>query len=369
MSKKVLIVGAGITGLGLASLLKKSDVDVKIIEKAPSLDQPGYGITLMPAGLAVMSKLGLITKLKKYGTTARNMQVITPQKGILKTFDLADSGVDSITLNRSDLHRLLGTFVGVKNITFDTSVTSLEETHSGVYVTFTDGTSDRFDLVVGADGINSVVRSLIFPRNIPEYTGAAIWSFTLPKRYWTDNPHTVKTHWGDERFMGVFPIKGGAAVALSMPLSPDIRPSSVDIVKAFSSLSPDVARMVAAAKDVDVYSSHLRNIKLKHWYKGNVVLAGDAAHAMMPSTGMGASIGLDDADALANLIVNTPAGELARVPKAYEKIRRSHAHATQKQAHTVGKIMLARGMKVAIRDKVIPRIPKNALVHAVAVMK
>jgi 2-polyprenyl-6-methoxyphenol hydroxylase-like FAD-dependent oxidoreductase len=220
--------------------------------------------------------------------------------------------------------------------------------------------------VVGADGINSVVRSLIFPGNTPEYTGAAIWSFTLPKRYWKDNPLTVKTHWGEERFIGIFPIKGGAAVAFSMPLSPDIRPSTVDIVKAFSDLSPEVARLVAAAKDADVYSSHLRNIKLKHWYKGHVILAGDAAHAMMPSTGMGASIGLDDADALAALILQTPEGEFARVPKAYEKLRKSKSESTQRQAYSVGKMMLARGLKLAVRDRLIPYIPKTAFSRSIA---
>jgi 2-polyprenyl-6-methoxyphenol hydroxylase-like FAD-dependent oxidoreductase len=366
MSKKVLIVGAGITGLGLAALLKKSGVVVKIVDKAPSLNQPGYGITLMPDGLAVMSKLGLRESVDALGTSSRNIQVITPQKGVLKTFDLADSGVDSVTVNRADLHKLLGKTVGVKNITFNTSVSSIEETHNGAYVTFTDGASDRFDLVVGADGINSVVRSLIFPGNIPEYTGAAIWSFNVPKRFWSDNPRTVKSYWGEERFMGIFPIKGGAAVAFSMPLSPDIRPSTVDIAKAFSGMSPDVARLIAAAKDNDVYSSHLRNIKLKHWYKGTVVLAGDAAHAMMPSTGMGASIGLQDADVLARLILETSEGELTTVPKAYEKKRKHQAESTQRQAFSVGKLMLARGLKVVVRDTLIPLVPKDAFSRSIA---
>lgn len=369
MSKKILIVGAGITGLALASLLKDKDVNVTIIDKATSINQPGYGLTVMPAGMDVLSKLGLVPAVRKLGTTARNIQVITPQKGILKTFDLADSGVDSVTVNRADLHKLLGRHFGVKNIQFSTTITSLDELGQGVDVTFSDGTTKNFDMVVGADGINSIVRSLIFPDNKAKYTGAAIWSLTLPKRYWKDGPQTVKTVWGDERFMGIFPIKAGAAVAFSMPLDPSIRPSTVDLAAAFKDLSPNVARLIREAKDGDIYSSHLRNITLDHWYKGNVVLAGDAAHAMMPSTGMGGSIGLQDADVLADLILATPQHLLHTVAKRYEKVCKPQANANQKQAFSVGKMMLAKGLKLAVRDAIMPLLPKNSLSRMVVAAK
>lgn len=369
MSKKILIVGAGITGLTLASLLKDKDVSVTIIDKATSINQPGYGLTVMPSGLEVLSKLGLINDVRKLGTSARNIQVITPQKGILKTFDLADSGVDSVTVNRSDLHKLLGRHFGVKNIQFSTTITSLEESSHSVDVALSDGTTKTFDMVVGADGINSVVRSLIFPDNKAQYTGAAIWSLMLPKRFWNDGQQTVKTLWGDEHFMGIFPIKDGAAVAFSMPLSPDVRPSTVDLAAAFKGLSPDIQRLIDGAKDGDIYASHLRNITLEHWYKGNVVLAGDAAHAMMPSTGMGGSIGMQDADVLADLIIATPAHELQTVAKRYEKIRKPRANDNQKQAFAVGKMMLAKGIKLAVRNAIIPLLPKNALGRMVIPIK
>lgn len=367
MSKKILIVGAGITGLSLAGLLKKSDIDVTIIDRVQSLNQPGYGITVMPAGLEVIDKLGLGKKARTLGVSARNCQVIDSQGKVLKAFDLADSGVESVTTNRADLHKLLAGFVGERTIRFDTTISEWSQDKSGVNVTFSDGTHGRYDAVIATDGINSPMRTQLFPENKPEYVGAAMWAVMLPEGIELEQPETVRSYWADEKFMGIFPIdKTRASVAFSMPLSPDIRASRVRIRKVFSQISPDAARILAAVKKSDIFATQLRNIKLKHWTVGRIALAGDAAHGMLPSTGMGGSIGLQDADTIAGLLQDTPVENWARALKRYEKARKPKADAEQKQAFMIGKMMLASGIKMKLRDMTISLMPKRMLAYVAA---
>jgi len=362
MKKKILIVGAGITGLALAGLLEKGDTELTLIDNTPRLRRKGYGITVMPSGMEVIRSLQLTTKLRTLGTTAKNC-VVTNFKGTyLNEFALSDAGIDSVTLNRSDLHALLASALHNTDIKLAITVKKLKQVTSGVKVTFSDATTGEYDLVVGADGVNSIVRQMIFPQYAARKVGAAIWSMMLPKSVRLNDPKKVQLVWGRKQFMGIFPIRDKAAVAFGMPYSTDEHPSNADIKKAFSGLSPLAKDILQHTRLSSVYSSHLRNVKLKHWYKGNIVLAGDAAHTMMPATGMGASIGLQDAAALADYILSTPLNELDTVPKLYEKRRKNIADRVQQEAFMVGKMMLANNASARIRDFVLAKIPSRVIV-------
>src|SRR5262249_50677266 len=84
-------------------------------------------------------------------------------------------------------------------------------------VTFSDGSKNTYDLVVGADGVNSKVRELLFPRQRPEYPGTAVWTFFLPHGITLEKQKTAELTWGEDGFMGVFPIKKSAAVTFAAP--------------------------------------------------------------------------------------------------------------------------------------------------------
>jgi len=362
MSKDILIVGAGITGLALAALLERDgSSNVTIIDNSPTFKRKGYGITIMPGGLTVIRDLQLITKLRALGTTAENAKIIDANGVIRNTIGLGAVGIDSVTLNRSDLHMLLASRLKKSHVKLSTTVKTLRAQSHSVRVTFSDTTAATFDLVVGADGVNSIVRSLIFPTYAAHKVGAAIWSMMLPKNYRLKEPKSVLSVWGSKRFMGIFPIHKGGAVAFGMPYDSKKRPSELDVRAAFSDLSPLAHDILADTRNVDIYSSHLRQIKLKHWYKSNVVLAGDAAHTMMPATGMGASIGLQDAKALADLIIGTPIDQLNNVPGLYEARRKKITEKIQKEAFMVGKMMLTNKVGSRIRDFLINKIPSHVI--------
>jgi 2-polyprenyl-6-methoxyphenol hydroxylase-like FAD-dependent oxidoreductase len=362
MNKKVLIVGAGITGLALAAILEKSGkVDVTLIDNAARIKQKGYGITIMPGGLEVIRSLKLITKLRSVGTVARRAKIIDAKGVTRNIIGLGDSGIDSVTLDREDLHSLLASQLRKTRIRLRTTVKKLTSKEHSVTVTFNDKTTGVYDLVVGADGVHSIVRSLIFPLHSAKKVGAAIWSMMLPKNFRLKDNKTVLSIWGTKRFMGIFPVQKGGSATFGMPYDTSKRPSEVNVYDAFSDLSPLAHDVLTHTRARDIYSSHLREIKLKHWYKSNIVLAGDAAHTMMPATGMGASIGLQDAKALADLIISSKVSELNTVPFAYEARRKKLAEKVQKEAFIVGKMMLANNVGARVRDFLISKIPSHLI--------
>jgi 2-polyprenyl-6-methoxyphenol hydroxylase-like FAD-dependent oxidoreductase len=150
-----------------------------------------------------------------------------------------------------------------------------------------------------------------------------------------------------------------------MPLSPTIDPFNIDLSKAFGGMSALSDQILAKADKTNMYYGHLRQVKLPHWYKGRVVLAGDAAHAMMPATGMGASVGIQDADTLARLIATMPIELYDHLGKAYEKNRKPAAHNSQREAYALGRMMLVGKYTAWVRNDTLSLLPQRFFEHLV----
>ncbi|HYK08283.1 MAG TPA: NAD(P)/FAD-dependent oxidoreductase, partial [Candidatus Eisenbacteria bacterium] len=175
---KVLIDGAGLAGLVLAGFLKQGGVDVTIIEQAPHYKHMGYGIALWPLGKRVLGKLNLLEKLDEVGSPIYNTHMMdTKGKHIYK---LDFSAIEkmygkAVGIPRATLHSMVINRVGDLHTKFNTKVEKLKQHDNIVTVTFNNGNEENFDLVVGADGIRSQIRSEIFTDTDVDYYGISCW--------------------------------------------------------------------------------------------------------------------------------------------------------------------------------------------------
>lgn len=363
-NKKILIVGAGITGVALAALLEKSNYRVDIIEKSTSWKHCGYGITVMPTGLEVLRELGVLTEVRAEGTSALGFNLMKPDGTLIRHIALKAGGVDSITLDRSDLHTTLRHHLHNSKITMNEEVIAISQDGNGVAVRFKDGRQQKYDLVIGADGVRSSIRKLIFPQFKPTYAGAAIWTFFLPPDVDLPPGHNVMQVWNDNEFMGVFPFKKTAAVTFSMPVDQNTDINDIDLKDHFKDIDFLAKEITAKIGKHPLYAGYLNEVKLHDWYVGNIILAGDAAHSMMPATGMGASMGLADAKVLANLITTLNEADWEIMPQLYQHKRKTIVDRTQRQAYLIGRSMFLSSPFKNLRDETIKALPQFVISHS-----
>ena len=363
MSSKILIIGAGITGLTLAALLERQGMVAEVVEKAEDWSQLGYGITVMPAGLKIARKLQLIQKLRDFGSSANTFHFLSPSGDIIREVKLKTGGVDSITLSRNDLHSSILEKLTSTVIRMGTQVINIEETGSAVQVTFSDGTTVEYGLVIGADGLRSATRGMLFSNSEYEVTGAAIWTFFLPPGIKLPDHKSVLQVWDKNEFMGVFPCKSSAAVTFSAVLGPDEDLAHFDLKKHFANISFLGKDIVKAMQTENTYAGLVSQVSIRNWYKGRVLLAGDAAHAMVPATGMGASMGMVDAETIAELIRATPISEWSSIPKRYQKKRKFAVDTIQKEAYLVGRMMFLGSPAKEVRNELIRLVPQFVVTH------
>ncbi|MDB5161698.1 MAG: 2-polyprenyl-6-methoxyphenol hydroxylase-related FAD-dependent oxidoreductase [Candidatus Saccharibacteria bacterium] len=358
----ILIVGAGITGVALAALLEQRGHVADIVERMPDWHKAGFGVTIMPVGIEVLRRLELVTKARDVGKSTETMNILTPEGDLIRQFHIKADGIDSITLDRAALHGALRSKLSKTHIKKDMSIEILVHKEDCVEVTFTDGTVKEYALVIGADGVHSVTRRMIFPESKAVYSGAAVWTFFLPEGVKLPS-QDVQQVWDYHQFMGIFPSKEHTAVAFVAPLDTHEDVMKYDLDAHFDNISYMAHDILKKIKNEDTYAGFMNEMKLGSWHQGRVALAGDAAHAMMPATGMGASMGLRDAYVIATLIEQTPVEEWGNIPERYQKIRKHVVDRVQKDAHTLGHAMLWGSPLKDLRNNVLKWVPQFVFTH------
>lgn len=362
--KRILIVGAGITSLALAGLLEKRGVIPDVVEKMSGWQLAGYGITVMPIGVRVLRELGVVTQARRKGFSAPGLNVLTADGEPVHHIALKAGGVDTISMARADLHKILRSHLRQTPIRMGEEVVGIEQLHGAAQVRFSNGDEREYDLVIGADGIRSTVREILFPEVKPQYSGAAVWTFFLPRGVALPS-HTDATQiWHDNQFVGVFPFRGRAAVTFSSAFDTNDDVRTADLKQQFADmhvLAKDILRKV---NKKNMYSGYLNEIKLHDWYQGQVLLAGDAAHAMLPATGMGSSMGMADAQVIADLIVHTPDAQWNELPKRYQHRRKAQVDRVQWEAAMATKAMFMPGPFKFLRNRTARLIPQFVITLA-----
>jgi 2-polyprenyl-6-methoxyphenol hydroxylase-like FAD-dependent oxidoreductase len=303
--RKVLVIGAGIGGLGAGAALASRGVDVEIVEITPEANVYGVGINQPANSLRALRALGVLDQVREVGFEFDCTKFHDHCGNLVVSVDskLGGDGVPANTgLTRRDLHDILigaAERSGAKT-TYGTTVTEVRDEDGGVEVTLSDGREEEYDLVVAFDGINSAQRKRLFgDRYDPVYTGYGVWRVTVPR------PPAID-------YTALYQSPG--AKAGHIPLSQELmylllvhpeprrarfdRSQHVDMLRErlapFEGVIGDIRDALKDSDDV-VYSPLSEVMLPAPWFKGRVLLCGDAAHACTPHITQGAAMALEDA--------------------------------------------------------------------------
>ncbi|WP_309500578.1 FAD-dependent monooxygenase, partial [Streptomyces shenzhenensis] len=184
----VLVIGGGTSGNALTVLLRRAGIAVDLVEASPDWKASlGSGITLQGNALRVLREVGVLDAIEKDGYTADGVAILTPDGTVLAAHEELRTGGDDlpahIGMQRPRLQQLLIERVRASgaDIRLGTTATAFDQHEDRVDVTFSDGTSRRYDLVVGADGLHSATRRMIGITDEPVPTGMGIWRAPAPR--------------------------------------------------------------------------------------------------------------------------------------------------------------------------------------------
>jgi 2-polyprenyl-6-methoxyphenol hydroxylase-like FAD-dependent oxidoreductase len=318
---RVIVVGAGIGGLSAAIALRRAGHDVVVLERAASPRIEGAGLGLPPNAISALDALGLAAPVTRAGTPAR-LGAILASDGTELIRIPPGSLSGTIAIARADLLAVLARAADGIQIRFGAEVVALEQPRNDVVATVLDGSRERADLLIGADGINSVVRRAVDDKPL-RYAGYIAWRGIAPLGL---EPGRFTESWGRGERFGLIDIGWGRtywfATKNARPGEPD-EPDGrhAEIVSRFSDWHPPVAAVLAATEPAAILRNDVYFLPaLARWSRGRIVLVGDAAHATTPGIGQGAAQAVEDAIALAGQLQRQPTVE--RALAAYEALRR-----------------------------------------------
>ena len=313
---KVAVAGTGAAGLATAIQLAKAGVAVDVFEVKPELSALGSGITLQGNALRVFDELGVWDAVKEQGFFFEGLTLRAPGPDAQVVAELPEvktGGPDYPAgggMYRPDLAKILvarAEEVGV-DIRFGAKVTGLTQTDDGVEVFVNDESAGTYDLLVGADGLNSTVRDLIGIETKPEPTGMGIWRAFVKRP--ADVPRSELYYGGPVYIAGYTPTGEDTMYAFLVEEGQDrFGVSDEEAVQimlgesmAYNGPWNAIREDLRAGAHVN-YTWFTKHIVEEPWNRGRIVIIGDAAHSCPPTIAQGAAQALEDAVVLTELLV------------------------------------------------------------------
>ncbi|TNC08344.1 6-hydroxynicotinate 3-monooxygenase [Methylobacterium terricola] len=314
---RVAVIGAGLGGLTVAGLLQRDGFAVTVFEQASEFWRIGAGIILGASTAKVLRRLGLEEALVQTGIrpdafVSRDVATGTVLNDM--PFDAAAEarfGGAFVNIHRADLHRLLLSRLAPRTVRFGHRLLGLDETGDGVRLSFADGLVAEADIVIGADGIRSVVREAILGHEPPRYVGKVAIRAVFPRARAPGVPMRDCTKWwGEDRHVLAYFMTERRDECYVMAAIPDDRwdadtppaPGSRDtFLDAFPTAHPELRQLLMATENVSLLPICDRP-RRDVWSSGRTVLMGDACHAVRPFMAAGGAMAIEDAAVLARAI-------------------------------------------------------------------
>jgi 2-polyprenyl-6-methoxyphenol hydroxylase-like FAD-dependent oxidoreductase len=328
---RLLIVGAGIAGLALARALRLrgSTAELLVVERAAEWSGIGAGLYLPGNAVRALAELGLGSALKGRGHPIARQRFLNQGGRLLAEVDVERfwEGVGGcVAIERAVLHELLLEATADERVLLGTSVTGLENGPSS-RVTLSDGSTDSYDLVVGADGVNSTIRGLALGGPPARYVGQASWRF-VADGFPDSDAWSVRV--GRGRAFLTVPLGRETVYCYADQSTGDpAGAAAADWRASFADFADPVPGLLDQAGEA--YFASIEEVVPPAWTAPGVALVGDASHASSPNMAQGAAMAVEDALVLAELLTANRS-----VPQAldeYERRRRERVAWVQAQTH------------------------------------
>jgi 2-polyprenyl-6-methoxyphenol hydroxylase-like FAD-dependent oxidoreductase len=301
---KALVIGGGIGGLAAAIALAKAGVEALVYERARAFQEVGAGISIWANAMHALGEFGLADAVRARIRFLRYSDVRTPGGAILS----ASASEERVgVMHRADL---LSIFVGAlegeyseaSRLHLDHECVGFSQDAAGVTAQFSDGTASRGDVLIGADGLDSVVRGALFGKSAPRYAGYTAWRSIASLEA---SDVAACEMWGRGRRFGIVPMRDNRIYwyATSNALEGE-RDSpgqtKQHLLHLFRGWQRPVEQLIAASAEPAILQNDIYDRPpLARWSENRVTLLGDAAHPMTPNLGQGGCQAIEDAVVLA----------------------------------------------------------------------
>jgi salicylate hydroxylase len=336
LTKRVVVVGAGLGGLAVAIALRKQGIDAQIYEKARELRPIGAGLSLAPNGLKSLEAINpdIVRTLMEMGrrTHSVNLRKSTGELIAKVSPNFMDKYKwPMLNIRWSCLQNSLAGFLAPDSIHLSNRLVGFEQKSDRVEVYFDNGGAATADLLIGADGINSKVREILMNDGPPRYAGRLSWRGVI--KYQNDLllPNEVTFIAGsDGKNFALFDVGheyifwSAGALSSDGAMSDNDLAAKHQVLEIFAGWAPPVRAILEATPPEEIVERPIEDrIPLTHWSRGGVTLLGDAAHAMVPSLGQGANTAFEDAWELSGSLAVQPSIEAALAHYENKRIYRS----------------------------------------------
>ncbi|MEA5458793.1 FAD-dependent monooxygenase [Arcicella sp. LKC2W] len=363
MKNPISIIGAGIGGLTTALTLKQKGFDVALYEGTAEIKPVGAGIIIANNAMQVFQKLGLQDKIQAAGNKISYMKITDENLKPLSVIDLSvfeqKYGVHNVAIHRGELQKILADAVGFENISLSKKLVDIQK-NTDFTLNFDDNSSVQSNILIGADGIKSVVRNKLFQentiRNAEQICWRGICHFTLPQQYTNE----LNEAWGKGKRVGFVKISSQKVYWYALANQKDIKNAhDINLSDFFKEFHSDIVSILKATPKEKIIIADILDLKpMQHWQEKNVCLVGDAAHATTPNLGQGACQAIEDAYVLGNCL--SQENDINIAFEKYQDIRKKKAHEIVNTSWQLGKLAhINNNFGIWLRNTIMSVIPSS----------
>lgn len=367
-ARGALVVGGGVAGMSCAISLKERGLPVTLIDRDEDWGVSGAGITITGPSLRAFKALGVLDGIINAGYVGEGIRVCDTQGAVLQELSTpmpAEAGVPgSGGITRPALHKVLADRMQRLEVPAKLGVTvaSLTQDDDGVQVVFSDGNAAAYDLIVGADGVSSKIRTLIIP-DAPKaaYTGQSSWRVTIDRPAVLDRRHYFL---GGPHKVGLTPVSANEMYMFVLETAPKVYREDRELASALKALLKDYGGIVGEIRDGLSASSSIVFRPLEAfilpapWHRGRVVLVGDAAHPTTPQLASGAGMAAEDGIVLGEALSHE--ADVAKALAAFSARREARCRLIVSSSMEIGRLEQL-GAPVAEQTAVVEQALKKLM--------
>jgi salicylate hydroxylase/6-hydroxynicotinate 3-monooxygenase len=341
---KVAIIGAGMGGLATAAALRRVGIEVMIYEQASQFVRLGAGIQVGCNAMKVLRGLGLEQRMRSQSFYPRSWNNRDWRTGEVK-FDMIFGesaeqkfGAPYLLAHRGDLHAALASAVPDELVTLGHKLIGLDQTGEGIRLSFANGATAMADAVVGADGVHSIVRDILFGESPVYFTGRIAYRTTFPAALLGGQKIDDCTKWwGEDRHIVIYYVKPDRSEIYFVTSQPDpefqieswsAKGDVKELRASFEGFERQVGQVLEACPDVHKWAIMDRD-SLPQWADGNVTLLGDSCHPMTPYMAQGAAMAIEDAAVLSRCLDGVDRDGVADAFRRFEATRKERTTRVQ----------------------------------------
>ncbi|HYL84941.1 MAG TPA: FAD-dependent monooxygenase [Candidatus Angelobacter sp.] len=369
---QVIVIGGGIGGLTATIALRRAGIEAHAYERAPALREVGAGISLWANALHALDELGLANAIRPHVLSELHAGLRTWRGAVLSSAASNELtkrfAVPIAVMHRADLLAVLAGQVSSQQLHFDHECTGFVQDAAGVTARFTNGKVVRGDVLIGADGLRSVVRAQLFGDQPPRYAGYTAWRAIVPT---THTGIASCESWGPGQRFGIIPLGDGRVywyATKNLPEGQRDEPGQAkqNLLRLFRGWHDPVEALIQATDESAILRNDIYDRDpLPRWSENRVTLLGDAAHPMTPNLGQGGCQAIEDAVVLAACLANSHQVDSAL--RRYQDRRIPRTSAIVLQSRRIGEIGQWENLLLCfLRNAAIRAVPSRIKARQIA---